>query len=98
MGKGEHYSSYQRKVINRFYEHADTRHLTRVQELVSEIYLSAAEGKAGKAWEGMWAKAGEALAKVGATPAQVARAIGSKDPKALAAVVGEVAGRLNGGR
>ena len=43
MAKGQEYSSYQRKVINRYYDNIDTITLTRLQELVSDLYL--AEGK-----------------------------------------------------
>jgi hypothetical protein len=37
------YSKYQQKVIKNYYEHRDTLALQRVQELVTELYLS--EGK-----------------------------------------------------
>jgi alcohol dehydrogenase class IV len=45
------YSNYQRKVINRYYDNLDTIALTRLQELVTELYLQKNTTKEDKLWE-----------------------------------------------
>jgi hypothetical protein len=49
----QEYSSYQKKVIQNYYQHKDTIVLTRLQELVTELYLAeekalAAGGKSAR--------------------------------------------------
>ena len=44
------YSKYQQKVIERYYEHKDSIALQRLQELVTELYLSEGKKRA-KHWE-----------------------------------------------
>lgn len=46
------YSKYQQKVIERYYDNKDSIALTRVQELVTELYLSEGK-KRTKHWETM---------------------------------------------
>lgn len=86
MSKGQHYSPYQKKLINRFYEHADTRTITALQEAVTELYLAPE----GKAREKLWTKVEGLLAKAGANKARVERVMQTRDVKLLAEVVGEV--------
>ena len=50
MAKKE-YSSYQKKVISNYYQHLDTILLTRLQELVTELYLADSAKKRQKLWE-----------------------------------------------
>ena len=50
MAKQE-YSNYQKKVIQDYYKHKDTIALTRLQELVTELYLAETEAKAKKLWQ-----------------------------------------------
>ena len=44
MAKQE-YSNYQKKVIQNYYQHKDTIVLTRLQELVTDLYLSETPAK-----------------------------------------------------
>jgi hypothetical protein len=44
------YSKYQQKVIERYYENRDSIALQRVQELVTELYLSEGKKRA-KHWD-----------------------------------------------
>jgi hypothetical protein len=44
MPKGQDLSRYQQKVVNRYYANIDTITLTKLGEMVSDLYL--AEGKA----------------------------------------------------
>lgn len=82
MAKGQEYSSYQRKVINRYYDNIDTITLTKLQELVSDLYL--AEGKKAEA---LWKKAEGLLAKTDAKASDVRTAIEKRDIKKYAEIV-----------
>ena len=79
MAKRE-YSNYQKKVIGRYYEHLDTIALTRLQELVSELYLADSDAKRAKLWQ----RVEQAMDKL-AVPEPVKRHIvTSRDVKVLA--------------
>ena len=88
MAKGQHYTPYQKKLINRFYEHADTRTITALQEAVTDLYLAPE----GKTRDKLWTKVEGLLAKAGANKARVEQVIKTRDVKLLAEVVGEIAG------
>lgn len=88
MAKGQYLTSHQKSIVRRFYEHADTRTMTALQELVSDLAVA----EAGKA-EKMWKKAGELLAKCKVEAAVVERSVGKRDVKAFAEVVGSMLGR-----
>ena len=45
------YSSYQKKVITDYYKHLDTISLTKLQDLVSQLYLAETESKRDKLWK-----------------------------------------------
>ncbi len=45
------FSGFQRKVINDYYRNLDKIALTRLQELVTEIYLTETEEKKSKLWQ-----------------------------------------------
>jgi hypothetical protein len=47
----QEYSRYQKKVIQHYYQHKDTIVLTRLQELVTELYLAETEAKTKKLWQ-----------------------------------------------
>lgn len=48
---GKEYSAYQRDVISKYYENIDTIALSRLQELVSQLYLADNKSKQAKLWE-----------------------------------------------
>ncbi len=50
MAKQE-YSKAQKKIIDRYYEHFDTIMLTKLQELVGELYLAESKKKQDQLWE-----------------------------------------------
>jgi hypothetical protein len=87
MAKGQDLSRHQKKIVERYYEHRDTIMITKLQEMVSDLYL--AEGK--KA-ETLWKRAGAALEKTDADPKRWKPAVESRDLKKLADVVGDLAG------
>ena len=86
MAKGQDYTKYQRGVINRYYEHKDTIVLTRLQELVSELYLCTDAKKAAA----MWKRVETALTSAGVSGARADKVLAEKDLKGLAAIIGEL--------
>lgn len=94
MTYGGHYGKKAKGAINRFYEHADTRHLATLQETASELYLASSD----KAKEKLWTKVDLALghliqAKFPMNAAKARAVLESKDVQQLAALVGELAGK-----
>jgi hypothetical protein len=75
-------SKYQSGIVSRYYDNLDTITLTRLQELVSDLFL--AEGK--KA-ENLWKKAESLLARTDARGGEVRTIIENRDIKKLAEVV-----------
>ncbi len=88
MAKGQYLSSYQKGIVNRYYEHADSRIVSGLQELVSD--LAVAETDAIKTR--LWKKAADSLAKTSADPKRIAAVIASRDVKGFATLVGELSG------
>lgn len=94
MTYGGHYGKKAKGAINRFYEHAETRHLATLQEAASELFLA----DSAKAKEKLWAKVDLALghliqAKFPLDPAKARAAIETKDVQKLAALVGELSAK-----
>ena len=79
MAKQE-YSSYQKKVIQNYYQHKDTIVLTRLQELVTDLYLAETEAKAKKLWQ----QVEKALDKMKLKPATKTRILEKQDIQILA--------------
>lgn len=80
MTHGGHFSRTAKSAINRFYEHADTRHLATLQECVSELYLSTDSKKTDKLWQ----RVDLALGHLKAEPAKAVKIIETRDLKGLA--------------
>lgn len=78
---GQEYTKHQKKIIERYYENLDTIMLTKLQELVSEIYL--AEGKS-KKLDQLWDRAGKAMANIGVPPDIKAHILAKRSPEILA--------------
>lgn len=85
MPKGQDLSRHQQKIVKRYYHHIDTITLTRLGEIVSDLYL--AEGKAA---DRLWARADTALKKTDMPAAKRESLITSRDVKALAEVVNKL--------
>ncbi|QNN22048.1 hypothetical protein HED60_07090 [Planctomycetales bacterium ZRK34] len=79
-------SAHQKKIIQRYYEHQDTIVLTRLNEMISDLYLCESEKKAAT----LWKRVGEALAKTEANPVRVKVVMQKKDVTALAQLVSEL--------
>jgi len=58
-------SSYQKKVISRYYDNLDTIMLGKLQELVTELYLADSQKKSDRLWE----RAEKAMIKIKVKPA-----------------------------
>lgn len=48
---GKDRSNYQNKVISNYYNNLDNIMLTKLQELVTELYLADSEAKADRLWD-----------------------------------------------
>lgn len=79
---GREFSAGQKKIVDRYYQNRDTIALTKLQEIVSELYL-AEPGKADR----LWTRAGSHLKAAGANPARIEKALTERDPAALATLV-----------
>jgi len=88
MAKGQHLSSAQRKIVNRYYEHADTISVAKLQEVVSDLFLAESPKAAAK----LWASAKTAMEKLKVEPARIQRITAASDIQELARLVGELSG------
>jgi hypothetical protein len=77
---GKEYSAYQRDVISRYYDNIDAITLTRLQELVSQLYLAESKPKQSKLWE----KVRKAMLKLEVKPAIIEHIMNKKDVVILA--------------
>jgi uncharacterized protein with PIN domain len=76
----QEYSSYQKKVIQNYYQHKDTIVLTRLQELVTELYLAETAVKKKKLWQ----QVEKALDKIKLKPTAKAHILEKQDVQILA--------------
>ena len=74
------YSNYQKKVIQNYYENLDTIVLTRLQELVTDLYLAETAAKKKKLWQ----QVEKALTKLKIKPPIKARILETQDVQILA--------------
>lgn len=77
---------YQSKVIKRYYENLDTIVATKLQELVSDLYLADTEKKQAS----LWKRVKQQLEKTPADPGQVTAVVEGRDPAALATLVNKL--------
>jgi hypothetical protein len=94
MTFGGHYGKKAKGAINRFYEHADTRHLTTLQEAASELYLAESQ----KAKDKLWAKVDLALGHLSQGDLRVdskkaLAVVESKSVEKLAALIAEISSK-----
>jgi len=87
MAGGQEYNAYQKKVINRFYEHADTRTIASLQELVSDLALAEVGSKDAVK---KWIRARDLLTKAGVSASDVARVCDASNIKEFAGLVGKL--------
>jgi hypothetical protein len=77
---GKEYSNYQRDVISRYYDNLDAITLTRLQDLVSRLYLANSKAKQAQLWE----RTHKAMMKLKVKPAIIEHIMKKKDVVVLA--------------
>lgn len=79
MAKRE-YSAHQQKIIRNYYENMDTIQLTKLQEIVTDLFLAESDKKRKQ----LWTRVEQALTKL-KIPAEIkARILETQDIKILA--------------
>jgi hypothetical protein len=76
------YSKFQQNIIKNYYENRDAIALQRVQELVTELYLSE-----GKKRQRYWEQISLHLAKLGLKQAQIDHLVAQDKPELVANLV-----------
>ncbi|HLP86196.1 MAG TPA: hypothetical protein VK157_17720 [Phycisphaerales bacterium] len=87
MAKRPDLTNYQRKIVDRYYQHQDTIYATKLAELATEIALASDAKKV----DAMWKRAREYLLKCGGDEATVAKICDGRDMKLLGQAVSAVA-------
>jgi len=77
---GKEYSSYQRDVISKYYENIDAISLTKLQELVSELYMADSDAKKAR----LWKRVHKAMVNLKVKPAIIEHIMIKKDVTVLA--------------
>ncbi len=78
-------SSYQQKVIKRYYKNRDAIMVQRLGELVSDLYLAE-----GKARQRVWKRVVAAMQKLEVPPPRIEKLVGSDNPTLVANLVKEL--------
>ena len=79
MAKKE-YSSYQQDVISGYYDNLDLIMLTKLQEMVTELYLADSEAKQNRLWD----KVHKAMVRLKISPAIVEHIMKTRSVTVLA--------------
>jgi hypothetical protein len=79
------YSSYQKKVIQRYYDNRDQLDHQKLSELVTNIYLET-----GKKREKFWQTAEDVMQRMKVPESRIKHVMDSRDPAILAAVVEDI--------
>jgi hypothetical protein len=73
-------SKYQSKVISNYYSNLDTIMLTKLQEIVTDLYLADTKSKQDRLWD----RAEKAMIKLKIKPAVIEHIVEKRDPAILA--------------
>lgn len=91
MAGGREYSSHQRKIINRYYDHIDTIVITRLGEITTDMALAMGDPKK---LDRLWKRAQQALEKVksddGVTDPAIEQILTSRDIEGLGKLVSKL--------
>ena len=82
------HTPYQKKIIQRYYEHQPALLLQRLGNLVTDLYLAE-----GKKRERLWKSAAEAMQKLSVPQPRIDHVLAKADPALLALVVKELEGK-----
>ncbi|MFQ5735058.1 MAG: hypothetical protein ACE5KM_24250 [Planctomycetaceae bacterium] len=92
MAKSREYSSYQRKIIGRYYDNREQIDSQRLAELVTNLYLSD-----GKKRQKLWTTAADVMRRLKVPESRIGHVVETNDPAILAEVVNDLqAGRIGG--
>jgi len=82
-------SRYQKKVVDRYYEHRDDIMVNKLSELVGELYLAESDKKR----ETLWKRAETAMRNLKWKDADIAKMMTQRKPELLAAQLKEWLGK-----
>ena len=74
------FTPHQKKIINRYYDNRDQIMLTRLQEIVTELYLADTEQKQNR----LWKRAETAMKALKVPGSQIDHLLAQKKPEVLA--------------
>lgn len=74
------YSAHQQKIIRNYYENMDTIQLTKLQEIVTDLYLAESDKKR----KALWTRVEQALTRLKIPPEIKARILETQDVQILA--------------
>lgn len=74
------YTDYQKKIIDRYYQHLDAISLAKLQELASDLYLAQTQAEKKRLWQ----RVKKAMDKLKIPAAIADHIIASQDPQVLA--------------
>jgi len=74
------FTPHQRKIINRYYDHRDEIMLTRLQEIVTELYLVETDAKRRR----LWTRAASAMKALKVPPTVAEHILALGKPEVLA--------------
>jgi hypothetical protein len=80
----ENFSAHQQKIIKNYYQNRENISLQRIQELVTDLYLSS-----GKKREKVWDQIAGHLGKLGIPPDRISHLRGQDKPELVAKVIEE---------
>jgi hypothetical protein len=84
----ENYTKHQQGIIKRYYENIDQITLSKLSELVTELYLAS-----GKKRDKLWETATRHMEKLGVPKERIDQIGGKKDAALVAALVKELMGK-----
>lgn len=76
----QNYTPHQQNIISRYYDNLDTIMLTKLQEMVSDLYLADTQTKQDRLWQ----RIHKAMTKLGAPPAIIEHIMAKRDIEILA--------------
>jgi len=76
----QNYTPHQQNIISQYYDRLDTIMLTKLQEMVSDLYLAETQAKQDRLWQ----RIHKAMTKLGAPPAIVEHIMAKRDVEILA--------------
>ena len=79
------FTPHQQKIVKRYYDNQDLLQLQRLEELVSELYLST-----GKKRQGVWTRVISAMQKLGVPPSRIDHLHQQDKPELVAELVKEL--------